>query len=186
MSFASLRRLWRDRCGITSLEFALTFPIIMAFIVGTLELDRYMFLQLQLQSAVNDASRYGLTGVANTDAANQVVCPIASGFGPVPPITPTYEIICRIDLDICPNGPALNQCAIDVNTLNVQIASFQNLENLSTNSQPLTGPGPQNNLTVYSVTYPLPLVTGALNHFISGTLQISGYTIVYNEPFGQS
>src|ERR1700728_1571799 len=85
MSFASLRRLCPDRCGITSLACALTFPIIMAFIVGTLELDRYMFLQLQLQSAVNDASRYGLTGVANTDAANQVVCPIASGFGPVPP-----------------------------------------------------------------------------------------------------
>jgi Flp pilus assembly protein TadG len=189
---ASLSRACRNSDGITSLEFALTFPIVMVFILGTMEFDRVMYLQLLLQAAVADASRYGFTGQASSDAASTVMCPAPySGVAPLAgsQINTQYEVSCRIVEDLCPNSLAptlapLTQCPFDITQVNIQFTSFANLADVSTGSAASNGVSLAQQIQIYTLTYNLPFVTGSLNKVIGGkTFPINGYAIVYSEPF---
>jgi Flp pilus assembly protein TadG len=180
---AELRRLWRDKRGVTALEFALVFPIVMLFILGTLELDRVMYMQLQLQAAVADASRYGMTGNASADAFAQVACP--TGYNPPMPIDTTYEINCRLQQRLCPNA-TVPTCTFDVTRLSISITSFSDLQDLGSNSAPSSGVGLANQLVQYHIKYTVPFATGTLSRILGGTIPISGNAIVYNEPFNGS
>jgi hypothetical protein len=186
-----LGRLWRNCRGVTALEFALVFPITLLFILGTLELDRVMFMKLQLQAAVADASRYGFTGNASQDAADQVACPLP--YPVAVPINTNYEITCRVQKDLCPASQAppqgsnapLSTCNFDLIDPNLQITieNFASLQDLAQNGTPANGPGLGNEVAQYNVTYNLPLATGIFNHIFGASVQIQGFAIVLNEPF---
>lgn len=58
-------RLFRDREGSLAMEFAFAAPVVILALTGTLELLIVLFVGSTLESAVLDASRYGITGGAN-------------------------------------------------------------------------------------------------------------------------
>jgi Flp pilus assembly protein TadG len=188
---AILLRLWRDPRGITSLELALTFPFILLLIFGTLEIDRVMYMQLLLQAAVADASRYGFTGNASADSAAAKACP--APFGNSAPLANTvidtkYETSCRIVEDLCPqslpptNAP-LTSCPFDITQVTIGLTNFADLQDLGSNTGGATGAGLGNQLVIYKVTYNLPFATGILNRTLGPSIPIIGNAIVYNEPF---
>jgi Flp pilus assembly protein TadG len=184
--------LWRDSGGMTSLELALTFPIIMVFILGGMELDRAMYLQLQMQGAVSDTSRYGYTGNASGDAAAQTACP--SPYGSSAPLAGTtintqYEVTCRLVEDLCPlslapNNQPLTNCPFDITKVNLSVYSYPTLQDQATNTAETSeGVTLANAMQVYNISYSLPFATGALNHVLGNSINITANIIVYSEPF---
>lgn len=57
-----LRRLLRASEGSSVIDFAIIAPVFILFVVGILEFSMLMLGETLLQSAVTDASRFGLTG----------------------------------------------------------------------------------------------------------------------------
>jgi Flp pilus assembly protein TadG len=59
---ATLRRLRRARDGVTAVEFALAFPIVLTAIMGIIEISMILFVSSLLEGGLRDASRFGITG----------------------------------------------------------------------------------------------------------------------------
>lgn len=59
---SALHRLLKDRTGAAALEFSLVAMPLLILVVGTVELAVGAFIGSTLESAVLDASRYGITG----------------------------------------------------------------------------------------------------------------------------
>ena len=57
-----LRRLAAAREGASAVDFAFIVPVFLLFVMGILEFSMVMVGETLLQSAVTDASRFGLTG----------------------------------------------------------------------------------------------------------------------------
>jgi hypothetical protein len=71
---ATARRLLRAREGIAALEFALAFPVVLAAIMGVIEISMMLFVTSLLEGGLRDAARFGITGnVAGAAAREQTI-----------------------------------------------------------------------------------------------------------------
>ncbi|MEX2617432.1 MAG: TadE/TadG family type IV pilus assembly protein [Alphaproteobacteria bacterium] len=120
---AILRRLGREARGAIAVEFALTVPIMLTAIFGTMELGRMGFTQAALQHAAEEATRFAivregqitaadieayaaskLTGVFDRDAA------VIAAAAPIDPVTGTSLLSVQVNyeyqflLPFLPNG----------------------------------------------------------------------------------
>lgn len=59
-----LARFWSANEGVTAMEFAFVAPVLVLFMMGTIEVSMMMFVQNILESATFNASRLGKTGFA--------------------------------------------------------------------------------------------------------------------------
>lgn len=59
-----IKRLWRDRDGVSAVEAAIGLPILLTLLIGVLEISYLIFLSVSLENAVLRASRFGITGGA--------------------------------------------------------------------------------------------------------------------------
>jgi Flp pilus assembly protein TadG len=69
---AMLRRLWRDRAGVSIVEFALVVPILSLMILGGTEVARYILLNLKLDrlaTSVSDLTSQEIS-VTSADMSN--------------------------------------------------------------------------------------------------------------------
>ncbi|MFO1143313.1 MAG: TadE family protein [Amaricoccus sp.] len=57
-----MQRLLRDGHGATAVEFAVILPLLLMFICGGIETAINLFIGSSIESAVMEASRYGITG----------------------------------------------------------------------------------------------------------------------------
>ena len=79
-----LATAWKDTRGVAAIEMALTFPVLMVFLLGIIEISRILWTDNALQLAVDDTGRYVLANPSATDdqitshAANQLVSVEAS------------------------------------------------------------------------------------------------------------
>jgi hypothetical protein len=73
----ALPRLLRCRRGATAVEFALVLPALLLFIVGGIEMAIVLFIGSSIESAVVEASRYGITkpepGISRADKVLEIV-----------------------------------------------------------------------------------------------------------------
>jgi hypothetical protein len=180
--------------------------MIMVLMLGAMEIYRVLYFETYLQGAIADTSRYGLVGNATQDALNGVPCPTAYGNLPGGPTggpnSSQYQLTCRLDEDLCPNGIAMSQCPFNVALLNLNVYNFAGFQALASNQQNLnnnpggSGVGGPNTVNVYVATYNMPLATGVLTQQSGvevfkptpgvasyATFPIAGYVVVYNEPF---
>ncbi len=71
------RRLWRDARGVAALEFALVLPVLLLLFFGTIEAAVMIFIDMTIESAVFEASRFGITGretgVSREDRVREIV-----------------------------------------------------------------------------------------------------------------
>ena len=75
-----MRRLLRPAAlatctaGATAVEFALILPVLLLFIIGSIEMAINLFIGSSIESAVMEASRYGITGTeAGVSRADRVL-----------------------------------------------------------------------------------------------------------------
>lgn len=55
-------RLWRDERGATIVEFAVVLPVLLLAVIGIIEVAIVLFISSTIESAVFEASRFGVTG----------------------------------------------------------------------------------------------------------------------------
>ncbi|MBC7953640.1 MAG: pilus assembly protein [Rhodospirillaceae bacterium] len=55
-----LRTLLRNRRGATAVEFALVLPVFLSFLLGTMEVGRFLWVRSTLQFAAEEATRYAI------------------------------------------------------------------------------------------------------------------------------
>jgi hypothetical protein len=127
-------------------------------------------------------SRYGYTGQAQAAASAGTACP--PGYTPNTggPTDINYQLTCRLQQDVCPNNTVAS-CPFDVNQLQFTVTNYANLNELGTYTGLSYGPGLSNQVAQYTITYRVPFATGVLAHQMGGGIPISGFAIVYNEPF---
>ncbi len=106
----AFRRLTRDSGGALAVEFALTAPIVLTAMFGTIELGRLGFTQAALQHAAEEATRYAivregqitsddieafaatkLTGVFDREAA------VVTAAAPIDPVTGTSLLSVQVN-----------------------------------------------------------------------------------------
>lgn len=72
-----MRGLWRSQAGATAVEFAVILPLLLLFIVGSMEMAIVLFIGSSIEAAVMEASRYGVTkpeeGVSRGDRVLEIV-----------------------------------------------------------------------------------------------------------------
>ena len=75
-----MRRLLRPAglaaaaAGSTAVEFALILPVLLLFVIGSIEMAINLFIGSSIESAVMEASRYGITGTeAGVSRADKVL-----------------------------------------------------------------------------------------------------------------
>ena len=69
-----IRRLHGSDAGATAVEFALILPVLLLFIFGSIEAAITLFIGSSMESAVLEASRYGITGTeAGVSRADKVL-----------------------------------------------------------------------------------------------------------------
>lgn len=66
-----LARFWSANEGVTAMEFAFVAPVLILFMMGTIEAAMMMFVQNILESATFNASRLGKTGYATPGATRE-------------------------------------------------------------------------------------------------------------------
>jgi hypothetical protein len=67
-------RLTACTAGSTAVEFALILPLLLLFIIGSIEMAINLFIGSSIESAVMEASRYGITGTeAGVSRADRVL-----------------------------------------------------------------------------------------------------------------
>ena len=65
------RRLFRDTGGSTIVEFAIVFPVFILMIIGTIEIAVVIFIGSSIESAVLQASRFGITGGSSSGISRE-------------------------------------------------------------------------------------------------------------------
>lgn len=66
-----MRALMRDRRGSTVVEFALIAPVLLLMLVGLIEIALVIFISTTIESAVFEASRFGITGQTSGGATRE-------------------------------------------------------------------------------------------------------------------
>jgi Flp pilus assembly pilin Flp len=59
-------RLWRCERGATIVEFAIVLPVLLLAVIGIIEVAIVLFVSSTIESAVFEASRFGVTGNSDT------------------------------------------------------------------------------------------------------------------------
>lgn len=71
------RELRRSERGATAVEFALLLPLLLLFIIGSIEMAIVLFIGSSIEAAVMEASRYGVTrpedGISRADQVLGIV-----------------------------------------------------------------------------------------------------------------
>lgn len=180
-------RILRNKKGVTAVEFALTAPIVLLFILATIEISWLMLSSVVLENAVRTASRAGITGYV--------------------PAGMTRDQFIRQQIDN--NLIILNRNRIDFET--VIYNTFANINqpepftdsnhnNMWNIGEPYTdvngngqydddmgraGSGGPGAIVVYRVTYPYQMMTPLVRRFFpnNGTFDLHSNMVVRNEPY---
>ena len=172
----AVRRSWararRDERGLAAVEFALTVPIFIAIVFGTLQAAVVWFAKTELQSAVGDAARLVFTNQAQ-----------ASGFTET-----TFQNA------ICAELPVIFSCS----NLMVSLSPQASISSISTAAPTLTynasgavtntfpySPGTYGEVMVLQVLYQFPVIGGPLFSYstqANGSLLMVATAVFQNEP----
>ena len=67
-----IRKLIKNRCGQALVELALTLPLIIMLVMGTIEFGRMFHSYLVITNASREGARVAITGVDNTIINNRI------------------------------------------------------------------------------------------------------------------
>ncbi len=168
-----ISRFARTRQGATAVEFALIAPPFLATLIAILEVTLFLFGQMALQNAANQAARYFLTGQAqnNNWTASTVVGKVC----------PTTMFTCTSVFIAVQNYASFAAASTSAP------AMYSNGQALSQSSFTYD-PGTPGEVMVVQLIYAWPVVTGPLGFNIgnlqNGAIEMMGVSAFRVEPYG--
>lgn len=184
----SVVRFLRCRKGVGTLEFAIIAPTFMLILFGIVEFSMAMVASAVLENAVNDASRFGITGYTNPGETreesirNLIVEKTGSLLDPnqLEITTLIYQNFDQI---------AQPEPYLDANA-NGQHDEGETYTDINGNSQwdddmGAAGLGGAGDIVVYQIEYDWPLRTPLVSHLAgeNGTIHFTSNIVVRNEPY---
>jgi hypothetical protein len=182
-----LRRLRADRRGSAAVDFALVVGPFFLLVIGLLEFGMLMIGQTLLQSAVADASRFGLTGrTLEGQTREDVIAAIVSdgGIGLINPERLVFETL------VYPSFDSVGQPETFTDTNgNGQWDTGEPFADINGNGQwdadmGAAGLGGPEDIVLYRVRYDWLMLTPLITHLIpGGAIRLEASLAVRNEPF---
>lgn len=179
------RRLARDECGVTAVEFALIAPVLFLLLMGTFNLGQAVYLQGVFHGAVQDAGRdAGLEAAAsNLAAIDNLVIARVKGIAPDGAIISSRKNYATFndvgtpeDFEDANNNGVYddNKCFIDVNG-----------NDSWDQDRAIGGLGGADDVVVYTadLTYRWLIPMGGFIGW-ADTNTVSASTVLRNQPFG--
>ncbi len=184
----SLERLRASVEGVTAVEFAFVAPTLLLLMMGIMEVSLILYTQSIMEGAAYDASRRGKTGYTEANMTREQT------------ILETLHQRTSALLDtnlITITSTAYNQFDqigqpepfTDSNG-NGQRDAGENYTDVNGNGHYDTdmgaaGAGIASQIVVYTITYPWPIFTPLIGHFIgeNGSINLSARAVIQNEPF---
>lgn len=176
---------FRKQDGATTVEFAFAMPILIAFMIGIVEIANLLFLGVALENAVLHASRYGITGsevdgVARVDRVRKIV--EEQTFGRISPdalrietlVFEQFSDIGREEPFADENGNGAYDAGegfTDVNGNGVWDADVGTV-----------GLGGAGDIVLYRVTHVAPSITGFMD-WATQAVTLQSAVAVRNEPY---
>lgn len=185
---AITRRLLRAREGIAALEFAFAFPVVLAAIMGVIEISMMLFVSSLLEGGLRDAARFGITGTPPASGSREqaiidMVNDRAIGLVHVTAANVTMRVYKCLS-NVGQPEPLTN----DVNG-NGKWDSGDAYTDVNGNGQwdadmAASGAGGSGDVVVYNVRVDWPLLTPFLAPFFNGgVIPLAASIAVRNEPW---
>jgi Flp pilus assembly protein TadG len=181
-------RLLADRRGSSAVDFALIASPFFLLVVGVLELSMVMIAQVLLQSAVSDASRFGLTGrTLEGRMREEVIATIVEedGIGLIDPehlvfetlVYPSFDSVGQPETFTDSNGNGTwdaGEAFADINGNGQWDADMG-----------AAGLGGPDDVVLYRVRYDWRMLTPLLRHVLpnDGVVALEASLAIRNEPF---
>ena len=182
---AVIRRLWRDRTGVSAVEFALGLPVFLTLLIGVLEVSNLFFLSVSIENAVLRASRFGITGSteAGMTREDQVRAIIADEtFGQVNMDDVEIETLVYQQFgDIGEPEPFTDENGSG-SYEDGEPFSDVNGNGVWDDDMAVAGLGDAGDIVLYRVRYAAPRLSGFMN-WATRRVTISATVAVRNEPF---
>jgi hypothetical protein len=181
-----MRRLLGCTAGATAVEFAIILPLLLLFIVGGIETAIILFIGSSIESAVMEASRYGITGGSSSgeSRADKVLDIVeAKTYGLLDMTKVNMEtLVYQSFADIGKPEPFVDQNAnkaydtgepfVDVNGNAAWDADMGK-----------AGLGGPSDVVVYRLSYDWGVVTPVMREIVGATVTHVSSIAVRNEPF---
>ena len=186
LSIGATRRLARDEDGATALEFALILPVVLTFFFGIIEVALSVFINSSIESAVFEASRFGVTGgtvagVSRQDRVLEIVGERTYGLVDMDTVIvdtlvyDTFSDIGKPEPFVDDNGNVAydaGEAFTDVNGNGVWDSDMG-----------LVGLGGPSDVVVYQLTYDWGIVTPLMRSVMGNSVEMVSSVAVRNEPF---
>jgi len=183
----AVRRLLADRRGSAAVDFALIAPAFFLLVVGVLEFSMLMIAQVLLQSAVTDASRFGLTGrTLEGQTREEVIAAIVeeNGIGLIDPEHLVFETL------VYPSFDSVGQPEFDDQNGNGAHDPGEPCPDINGNGtcdedMGAAGLGGPEDIVLYRVRYDWQMLTPLLRHVLpdEGVVALESSLAIRNEPF---
>ncbi|MGI9419666.1 MAG: TadE/TadG family type IV pilus assembly protein [Geminicoccaceae bacterium] len=89
----SLLDLWSDRRGISTVHFALVLPMVLATILGTIDMGRLLMTHNTLVHAANEAARFAMVRSASSDQVVSEEDIVTLAKGRMTGLDPAYAVV---------------------------------------------------------------------------------------------
>lgn len=191
------RKILTQEEGSAAIEYAMVLPVLILFILGTLEYSIIMYNGAVIEGATNYAARLAKTGYNNTSTGGTCASPSQTRAQYINCIVQS-----RLNTLMAPGNltvvaksySAFNDIGqpepyTDVNNLGHYVVGDPYTD-INGNGQwdadmGVAGLGGPGDIVVYTVSYPWHLMTPLIQKFFgsSGTVTISSSAVVKNEPY---
>ncbi len=178
--------LMRDRSGATIVEFALIAPVLILITVGIIELALVIFIASTIESAVFEASRFGITGNApgaggtREDQIREIVASRTLGLvdmDDVEIVTLVYDSFA----DIGQPEPFVDADANGAFTAGEPFTDINGNGDWDADMG-LAGLGGPGEVVVYQLTYSWGILTPVIRNVLGESVQNVSSVAVRNEP----
>jgi Flp pilus assembly pilin Flp len=182
----ALRRLLRDERGAALVEFAIIAPVFILLILGTIEVAIIIFMSSSIESAVLQASRFGITGglPAGVSRAERVLEIVGQKtYGLVDMDTVELEtLVYESFADIGQPEPFEDANANDSYD-NGEVFTDVNGNGEWDPDMGEAGLGGPSDVVVYRVTYDWGIITPVMRDILGQSVRHVSSIAVRNEPF---
>ena len=181
-----IARFLKRSDGVTTVEFAFAFPVLLSFMIGIAEVSNLMFLNIALENAVLHASRFGITGGVTEEGQTRVerVREIVENqtFGRIPgdEIAIDTQVFQQFG-DIGqpePFGDANGNGSFDAGETYTDV----NGNGMWDPDMGVAGLGGAGDIVLYRVRYTAPSLTGFMD-WATQAVELSAAVAVRNEPY---
>lgn len=179
------RKCRKDEKGGTLVEAALGLPILLATMIGVLEVSNFFFVTAAMENAVLHASRFGVTGGSEEGVSREarlleVIEEQTFGWIKIDDVT-VETLVYEQFADIGEEEPYSDANGSESYDPGEEYSDV-NGNGQWDSDMAIAGLGDAGDIVFYRISYPAPSLTG-FGDWLGKTINISATVAVRNEPF---